>query len=113
MRKLIFGLLAVGVIVFYFYTNPSSNNEWLYGKWQIDKQVEKTIITNMEFREDGTMLLGNDSGVVYSDCTYEMFTRGDIDFTCQINGRQGTFPLKVNLEKTVITDSNENTFKIT
>lgn len=110
MRNIIFGILALGIIGFYLYTNPSSDNDWLYGKWNLQKEAKKTIITNMAFREDGTMTLGNNKGVVYKDCTYEFFTRRDIDFTCIINGKQGTFPLKVNLDNTVITDSSKNTF---
>ena len=110
MRKLIFGLLAIGIIGFYFYTNPSSNNEWIYGKWDLKNEVKKTIITNMTFNKDGSMALGNNDGVVYNDCTYEYFTRGDIDFTCLVNGKKGVFPLKVNYDNTVITDSNNNTF---
>ena len=111
MRNIIFGLLALGVAGFFWFTNPSDDNEWLYGTWTIDKQVEQTVVTNMVFREDGSMSLGNESRVVYDNCTYEFFTRGTIDFTCMVNGRRGTFPLKVNLEETLITDTNENTFR--
>ncbi len=113
MRKIFFGLLAVGIAYFYFYTNPSSENEWIYGTWNIDKQVKKSIITNITFKEDGTMTFGNKKGIVYNNCTYEFFTRSDIDFTCYINGKQGTFSLKVNYDNTEITDSNSNTYKKT
>ena len=110
MRKIIFGLLAVGIGAFYFYTNPSSDNMWIYGTRKINKQAKKTVVSKMVFREDGSMSLGNETGIVYNNCTYEFFTRGDIDFTCIIKGKQGTFPLKVNYDNTVITDSNNNAY---
>lgn len=111
MRNIVFGLLAVGVAGFFWFTNPSDDNEWLYGKWTIAEQVEQSVGTNMEFRKDGSMSLGNATGVVYDDCTYELFTRRTIDFTCTINDRQGTFSLEANVDKTLITDGINNTFR--
>lgn len=110
MRKIIFGILAIGLIGFYFYTNPSSNNEWLYGKWEIKDVIDKSIFTNMTFRKDGSMTLGNKKGAVYNDCTYELYTRRVIDFVCIISGKKGVFSLNVDYDKTEISFPDSNTF---
>jgi len=111
MRKIIFGVLALAILAFYYMTNPSANNEWLYGSWNIDVEIEKTVMENFTFKPDGTITVSNSDGIVYNDCTYELFTRNTIDITCNVNGKKGMFPLEVNFDNSVITMTNGNKFK--
>ena len=75
MRKVIFGFLAIGLGVFYYFTYPPTSYEWLYGTWIIDNKVEESVIENFTFNSDGTMVFSNAEGIVYDECKYTFFTK--------------------------------------
>ena len=110
MKKIIFTILAIGVLVFFYFTNPSKNNDWLYGKWEIKEQKKESNIHNFIFKKDGTMTFGNTKGVIYNNCTYSFFTRNTIDFECIIKGKKAMFPLKLSMDNSIITMTTGNTF---
>ena len=111
MRKVIFIILAVGILAFYYLSTPPSNPDWLYGTWKLDKKVSESVVENFTFKSDGTMVFGNSRGIVYKDCTYEFFTKSTIDFVCIINSEKAVFPLEVSFDNSVITAVSGNTFR--
>jgi hypothetical protein len=110
MRNVIFGVLAIGLAAFYYFSNPPSNSDWINGKWNIQTKVKDSKIENFTFKSDGTMIFGNSQGVVYNDCTYSFYTKTTIDFECNINGKKAVFPLEVSDGNSTITMTNGNTF---
>ncbi|MRX27983.1 hypothetical protein [Kangiella sp. HZ709] len=110
MRNVIFGVLAIGLVVFYYFSTPRSNPDWIHGTWIIKTKVKDSVIENFTFNPDGTMIFGNSNGVVYNDCTYSFYSRTTIDFECSINGKKAIFPLEVSRDNSVITTTNGNIF---
>jgi hypothetical protein len=110
MRNVIFGVLAIGLATFYYFSTPPSNSDWINGTWKIQTKVKDSNIENFSFSADGTMVFGNSQGVVYGDCTYDFYKKTTIDFECNIDGKKAIFPLEVSNGNKTITMTNGNTF---
>jgi len=111
MRNFVFIILAIGLLAFYYFSTPPSNQEWLYGKWTIQTKVAESNIENFTFNPDGTMVFGNSRRIVYNDCTYSFYNKTTIDFECNIKGKKAVFPLKVSNGNRIIETTNGNTFE--
>ncbi|KXO06355.1 MULTISPECIES: hypothetical protein [Marinobacter] len=111
MRKAIFGVLALGLVAFYYFSTPPSDPNWLYGKWELDKKVSDSTIEQFTFREDGTMTFSNSERVIYDTCSYEFYTEYTIDFECQVGDKLAVFPLEISMDKEVITMTSGNQFR--
>jgi hypothetical protein len=110
VRNIVFGILALGLGVFIFFSRPPSSTDWINGTWSIQTETNDSKIEKFTFNSNGTMVFGNSSGVIYDDCTYSFYTRSTIDFECNINGKKAIFPLELSNGNSTITMTDGNTY---